>query len=53
MDDVSVVLREIEYLRQKLNQIAIEKGISNSKVIRISKQLDEVLNEYQKMITKE
>lgn len=38
--------RRIECLRQKMNIIALEKGISHPEVLMISQQLDEVINEF-------
>ena len=40
-------LREkIECLRQKMHITALEKGISHPQVLKISQQLDEVINEF-------
>jgi flagellar biosynthesis chaperone FliJ len=51
-EEISMVLDQIEHHRQKLNQYAIEQGISSSEVIELSKQLDEFLNIYHKLIAK-
>jgi len=49
MGEYDEILRQIEYLRQSLNKLAIEKGISDLEVMQLSKQLDEVLNKYHKI----
>ncbi|CQR74152.1 Spo0E like sporulation regulatory protein [Sporomusa ovata DSM 2662] len=49
MGDYDEVLSQIENLRQVLNKLVLEKGISDLEVMQISKQLDEVLNKYHKM----
>ena len=36
----------IEQLREKMNQLAKEKGINHPEVLTISQQLDELLNQY-------
>lgn len=36
----------IEYLRQKMHVTALEKGISHPEVLKISQQLDEVINKF-------
>lgn len=36
---------KIEFLRQMMHEIAIEKGISHPEVLKISQKLDAVLNE--------
>jgi len=37
---------KIEILRQKMHEIALEKGISHPDVLRASQRLDEVINEF-------
>ncbi|WP_371363656.1 hypothetical protein SRRS_45330 [Sporomusa rhizae] len=49
MKEFDEILRQIEYLRHMLNRLATEKGVSDLEVVRLSKQLDEVLNRYHKM----
>lgn len=40
---------KIENLRQKMHVTALEKGISHPEVLKISSELDEVLNEFYKL----
>lgn len=49
MEEFDEILRQIEYLRHKLNMLATEKGVSDLEVVQLSKQLDKVLNQYHKM----
>jgi len=37
---------KIEYLRRRMHEIALEKGISHPDVLRISQMLDEAINEF-------
>lgn len=40
-------LREkIECLRKKMHITALEKGVSNPEVLKISQELDEVINDF-------
>jgi hypothetical protein len=36
----------IEYLRQKMHETALKKGISHPDVLMVSQKLDEVINEF-------
>ncbi|HWJ78663.1 MAG TPA: aspartyl-phosphate phosphatase Spo0E family protein [Niallia sp.] len=44
-----VLIEEIHELREVLIKNAVEKGIDNHSVIRISEQLDSLIFQYQKM----
>lgn len=35
-----------EWLRQRMHEIALEKGISHPEVLMVSQRLDEVINEF-------
>ena len=37
---------KIEYLRQKMNLIALKKGVSHPDVLMVSQRLDGALNEF-------
>jgi hypothetical protein len=37
---------KIEYLRQRMHEIALEKGISHPEVLIVSQRLDEAINEF-------
>ena len=41
--------RKIELLRHEMTEIAIEKGFSDDEAVRLSQELDCLLNEYRKM----
>jgi len=43
------ILEKIELLRQELNEIGRKKNLLDKDVIRISKQLDDLFNIYQKL----
>lgn len=47
------VQNQIETLRKQLHKISKEQLLTDPKVIEISQQLDELLNEYQQMLQKE
>jgi len=38
--------RKIEILRHEMTEIALKKGFTDSEAIKISQELDNVLNEY-------
>lgn len=40
------ILKKVELTREKMIQSAIEKGVSNCETIKLSKELDHLLNEY-------
>ena len=40
-------LNNLEVTREKMIKSALEKGISNSETIKLSKELDHLLNEFQ------
>ncbi|WP_391208226.1 aspartyl-phosphate phosphatase Spo0E family protein [Psychrobacillus sp. L4] len=41
------ILKRVEYTREKMIQSATEKGVSNLETIRLSEELDQLLNEFQ------
>ncbi|MFA8438655.1 aspartyl-phosphate phosphatase Spo0E family protein [Pueribacillus sp. YX66] len=41
------LLDEINYLRNRLLAVGTKKGLSHCKTLRISRELDKLLNEYQ------
>ncbi|WLR47132.1 aspartyl-phosphate phosphatase Spo0E family protein [Halobacillus litoralis] len=41
-------IAELEYLRKKMTEVAFEKGLSSPESVKISQQLDALLNEVQK-----
>lgn len=43
-----MVLRKIEKLRKKLHDVIEKEGINSEEVAKISKELDEVINEFNK-----
>lgn len=49
MDEIKEILQKIEELRQQLNAFQ-EKQLTDPEVIKISTELDQVLNEYQRML---
>lgn len=40
------LLEKIEYLREEMSKIALEKGFTDDEAVRISQELDYVLNAY-------
>ncbi|CAA7602373.1 Aspartyl-phosphate phosphatase Spo0E-like [Acididesulfobacillus acetoxydans] len=42
----SILQRRIERLRRKLNKSGGERGFKDPKVIRMSQELDQLLNQY-------
>ncbi|WP_461179810.1 Spo0E family sporulation regulatory protein-aspartic acid phosphatase [Virgibacillus ainsalahensis] len=47
------LLRQIEFLRDKMTQSAMKKGFTNFESIEISQELDRLLNQYELIRTKE
>ncbi|WP_440895161.1 Spo0E family sporulation regulatory protein-aspartic acid phosphatase [Amphibacillus sp. Q70] len=47
--DVSNLLARIEHLRRSMIEVAIDKGLSSSESIEISRELDDLLNQYEKI----
>lgn len=45
----SVLLKRIERLRRKLNTFGRDRDLLDPQVVRISQQLDGLLNQYHKM----
>ena len=43
---VEELLKELELTREKMIQVALEKGVSHKETISLSKELDRLLNEY-------
>ncbi|WP_335808452.1 aspartyl-phosphate phosphatase Spo0E family protein [Halobacillus litoralis] len=41
-------IAELEYLRKKMTRVAFEKGLSSPESVKVSQQLDALLNEVQK-----
>ncbi|CDQ19944.1 stage 0 sporulation regulatory protein [Halobacillus karajensis] len=41
-------IHELELLRRKMTKVALEKGLSSAESVKISQQLDALLNEVQK-----
>lgn len=52
MEEIHIILKKIEELRQKLNRIAAEKGVLDPDVLKLSQHLDEVINKYQRLMNK-
>lgn len=49
MDDIKEILQKIEELRQKLNAVQT-KHLSDPEVVKMSTELDQVLNQYQRVM---
>lgn len=43
------LLKRIEYLRNEMTTIALEKGFTNPESVTISQELDQLLNHYDKI----
>ncbi|MCE5287097.1 MAG: aspartyl-phosphate phosphatase Spo0E family protein [Pelosinus sp.] len=52
MAELDDVLKSIEDLRHKLNRLYEQKGTIDKEVIKLSKMLDAMLNEYEQLIKK-
>jgi len=50
MAELKEVLKVVEGLRKKLNQMSREKELTDPEVISASQMLDVALNEYQKIM---
>lgn len=51
MTDINLLVSRIEALRTKLNDLIAantKEGLLNEEIIRVSQELDELLNEYHK-----
>jgi hypothetical protein len=47
--NLNILLKEIERCRAEMIQLALHKSLSDEKVIEVSKKLDNLLNQYDKM----
>jgi len=45
------LLKRIEVLRKRLNKFALNRSLVDSEVVEVSQQLDQLLNQYQKIST--
>lgn len=45
---ITYLLQFIEEMREELNQLGVEKPLTDPEVVRLSQRLDRVLNYYQK-----
>lgn len=45
------LLKRIEVLRKRLNKFALTRNLVDSEVVEVSQQLDNLLNQYQKVST--
>lgn len=52
MDKYYDILAIMEKLRQEMNEVATQKSINDPEVLDVSKKLDEILNQYQKLLCK-
>jgi len=43
------LLKRIEVLRKRLNKFASNRSLVDSEVVEVSQQLDQLLNQYQKV----
>lgn len=50
MPELEELLKRVEELRGRLNELGNKKDLIDPEVIQASKKLDEVLNEYQKLV---
>ncbi|MCM3358981.1 MULTISPECIES: aspartyl-phosphate phosphatase Spo0E family protein [unclassified Psychrobacillus] len=44
------ILKRLEYTREKMIQSAIENGVTNRETIRLSEELDHLLNEFHSQV---
>ena len=44
-----ILLEQLEVLREKMIKTGLEQGLQNTETIKISKQLDDLLNEYERL----
>lgn len=49
MDATVKLLQRIEFLRNKMTEVALEKGFSHTESVAISQELDRLLNLYENM----
>ncbi|AET66394.1 Spo0E like sporulation regulatory protein [Desulfosporosinus orientis DSM 765] len=45
------LLKRIEVLRKRLNAFAFNRSLVDSEVVEVSQQLDQLLNQYQRIST--
>ncbi|WP_164908623.1 aspartyl-phosphate phosphatase Spo0E family protein [Halobacillus litoralis] len=45
------LLTEVEVLRKRMTKVALEKGLASAESVKISQELDALLNEIQKQRT--
>jgi len=50
MNTLEHILNRIEFLRKKMTDVAMEKGLTDHESIHISQELDLLLNLYDKVI---
>lgn len=43
------LLKRIEGLRKRLNEVGLTRNLIDSEVVEVSQQLDRLLNQYQKL----
>lgn len=48
--NIDEIVDKVDLLRQELNEIGKKKSLQDEEVLRISQQLDELLNIYQKLL---
>lgn len=46
MTETKKLLNQIEYLRRKMSEVVIEKGLTSNESLKISQELDRLLNVY-------
>ncbi len=46
------ILNKMEYTREKMIQSAVENGVANRETIRLSEELDRLLNEFHFQVNK-
>ncbi len=44
------ILNQLEYTREKMIQSAVENGVANRETIRLSEELDRLLNEFHSQV---
>jgi chromosome segregation ATPase len=44
------ISRQIDILKTQLNELWDEKGVSNPEILRISEEIDSLLNEYDRLL---
>ncbi|MBH0228949.1 aspartyl-phosphate phosphatase Spo0E family protein [Halobacillus yeomjeoni] len=48
MTKIDPLMIEVERLRKRMSEIAVEKGFSSEESVRISQRLDQLLNQIQR-----